>query len=48
MVAPRDVSFGLARMYEMSSTDIPRDFVVFRDLDAAAAWLGIPDDSGIA
>lgn len=44
VVAPNDVSFGLARMYELFSGTIPWDFVVFRSMDAALAWLGLPGD----
>ena len=43
VVAPGDVSFGLARMYEFFSNTAPFDFVVFRAVDAALAWLGVPD-----
>jgi hypothetical protein len=43
VVAPADVSFGLARMYEAFASSIEWDFVVFRALDAALAWLGVPD-----
>ena len=41
VVAPHDVSFGLARMYEAFSRFVPGDVVVFRSADAALAWLGI-------
>jgi hypothetical protein len=44
VVAPKDVSFGLARMYEAFSSDIEWDFVVFRSARAALAWLGQPDE----
>jgi hypothetical protein len=44
VVAPRDLSYGLARMYDMYSEGIPWQFVVFRDVEAALAWLRIPDD----
>lgn len=42
MVAPKDVAYGLARMYEMArnAADTVR---VFRDRDAALRWLGQPD-----
>jgi len=45
VVAPRDISFGLARMYQAYSDLAPGDVVVFRAVDAALAWLGIPDDA---
>jgi len=44
VVAPEDISFGLARMYEVFSDDVPWDFVVFRVADAALAWLGLSED----
>jgi len=44
VVAPEDISFGLARMYEGFSSDVPWDFVVFRAVDAALAWLGLPEN----
>ncbi len=43
VVAPADLSFGLARMYQVFSDNVPWEFVVFRDADAARAWLGISD-----
>ena len=39
VVVSRDLHFGLARMYEMFSSDLPVEFVVFRDLEAATAWV---------
>lgn len=44
VVAPSDVYFGLARMYEVFSDVIRWNFVVFRAADAALAWLGVPED----
>jgi hypothetical protein len=44
VVAPRDVSFGLARMYQAYSDLVPGEVVVFRAADAALAWLGIADE----
>lgn len=44
VVAPEDISFGLARMYEIFSGDVPWEFVVFRAADAALAWLGLPEN----
>jgi len=38
IIAPEDVTFGIARMYEVFADDIPRDLVVFRAFDAALAW----------
>jgi len=44
VVAPRDLSFGLARMYQAFAASVPWDFAVFRAMDAALAWLGLPED----
>ncbi len=44
VVAPRDLSFGLARMYEALADAIPWDFTVFRNTDTALAWLGLPEN----
>lgn len=40
VVAPGDHSFGMARMYEAMSSNLPWDFHVFRDSESARAWLG--------
>jgi len=48
VVAPTNVSFGLARMYEAFSELVPWEFVVFRDPDAAKAWLDVPESSRTA
>ena len=42
VIAPADLSFGLARMYEIFSADLPWEFGVFRDNDSALIWLGSP------
>jgi hypothetical protein len=44
VVAPKDRSFSLARMYEILSDSVNWNFVVFRAMDAASAWLGLPED----
>ena len=44
VVAPEDISYGLARMYELLSSDVPWEFSVFRDADAALAWLGLSEN----
>jgi hypothetical protein len=44
VIAPKDLSFGLARMYEAFAGSIPWDFVVFRSVDTALAWLRAPED----
>jgi len=43
VVAPEDISFGLARMYEAFSDSVPWEFMVFRDATAAVSWLGLPE-----
>jgi hypothetical protein len=47
VVAPKDLSFGLARLYEILSDSVNWSFVVFRSMDAASAWLGLPEDPTI-
>jgi len=44
VVAPRSLSFGLARMYQSFALTVPWDFLVFRAIDAALVWLGVPED----
>ena len=44
VIAPRDLSFGLARMYEVFGEGPETEFVVFREADAALAWLRLPED----
>lgn len=44
VVAPKDLSFGLARMCQTFADSVPWDFVVFRAMDAALAWLDLPGD----
>ncbi|MBN2028654.1 hypothetical protein JW824_00260 [bacterium] len=43
VVAPKDLSFGLARMYEVFSSTASSRFVVFRDADDALTWLGVSE-----
>jgi hypothetical protein len=43
VAASEDISFGLARMYEAFSGQIPWEFEVFRTIDTALSWLGLPD-----
>lgn len=41
IVAPSDVAFGVARMYEMlRGDDVPEEIHVFRAIAEAQAWLG--------
>jgi hypothetical protein len=44
VVAPKDLSFGLAKMYGAFADSVPWEFVAFRAMDAALAWLGLPED----
>lgn len=44
VVAPKSLTFGLARMYQSYADSVPWDFVVFRAVDAALAWLDVPED----
>ncbi len=41
-MAPEDLTFGLARMYEAYAHSVPWEFKVFRAMDPALAWLGLP------
>lgn len=47
VVAPKDLTFGLARMYKLLADSVPWNFVVFRAMDAALAWLGLPEDMAV-
>jgi hypothetical protein len=44
VVAPKDVSFGMARMYNFFSRDMSYEFAVFRTTNAALTWLGLPEN----
>ena len=44
VVAPENISFGLSRMYQAFTGLLFWDFVVFRAMDVALAWLGLPAD----
>lgn len=44
VVAPKDVSFGLARTYEAFTNSVPWDFKVFRAIEDSLAWLDLPED----
>ena len=41
VVAPRDVLYGMARMFQMLHEEAPEAFRVFRTSDEARAWLGL-------
>lgn len=40
VVAPRDVDYGLTRMFQAYMDGPPFDLKIFRDRSAAEAWLG--------
>ncbi len=42
VIAPKDVSFGLSRMYEEFTSLIPGEFVIFKSVDSALTWLQVP------
>lgn len=44
IVAQKDVSFGLARMYEGFSDKLPGETMVFRDIHKSVEWLDVPFD----
>lgn len=41
VVSPDDLHFGIARIYEVHSSESPEIVMVFRDLNRAFEWLGI-------
>lgn len=44
VIAPKALSFGLARMAESFSHKVPWDFAVFYSEVEALGWLGVADD----
>ena len=48
VIAPSDLSFGVARIYEAVAEDGPENVSVFRSADEGRAWLGVwaEDSSG--
>jgi hypothetical protein len=44
IVAQKDVSFGLARMFEGFSDRLPGEIRVYRDIHKALEWLDVPFD----
>lgn len=48
LVASADVVFGMARMYEQRTDPAHERVRVFRDLEEARSWLGLPPASGAA
>lgn len=45
VVAPFDLAYGLARMYQMGTSSEAIDLQVFRDLRSALNWLEISDQA---
>jgi hypothetical protein len=45
IVAPSDITFGLARMYEMmfEESQPPREILVVRSIREATSWLNLPE-----
>jgi hypothetical protein len=41
LVAERDLTFGLARMYESLRADAPESIKTFRTMEEARSWLGL-------
>jgi hypothetical protein len=39
IVASTDLSFGMSRMYEVFSGNLPQTIMVFRNLEEAEQWL---------
>ena len=39
VVAPQDISYDIMKIFEAEAIDIPRDFIVFRQMDDAISWL---------
>ncbi len=44
VVAPADHVFGVVRMYQAFSQDLPRSLRVFREMEAAIQWLEAPSE----
>lgn len=42
VIAGTEAAFGLLRMYEAFTEDLPQSFRVFRDVNAAREWLDLP------
>jgi len=43
VIAPKDLAYGLARMYELTSGNSPEIVMVFRNPNEAIKWLGLDD-----
>jgi hypothetical protein len=47
IIAPRDLLFGMARMYEILRGDSPVEVRVFRERDEAESWLEITNHAAV-
>ena len=47
VVAPQDLSFDLARTYEVISSTLPWQFQVFEKMILALDWLGVPENQAV-
>ena len=45
VVASRDSVFGMSRMWEMISAERSQHICVFREMEGALTWLGLPEIS---
>lgn len=45
VLAPLDLAYGVARMYQMGASSEAVDLQVFRDLRSALTWLAISDEA---
>jgi len=43
-VASNDVAYGLSRMYQAFRSESPLELRVFREMDEAREWLGLPPE----
>lgn len=43
VIAPEDLSFGIARIYGAVAEESPEDVMVFRELTDALEWIGVDD-----
>ena len=42
IVAPKDVDYGISRMFQIHSQDLPWHTMVFRNLESALEWFSDP------
>ena len=39
VVAPQDINYDIVKIFEKEAVNIPRDFIVFREMGEATSWL---------